>query len=211
MVMIRRAHPQTLVSVLTALMLAVLTPSVEAQVTGAPDTFKVTVTKVEMLTAGGSWVEIFSGSAELDLVGAGTFPGIANIDLPAGTYTGLRVTINNSLKVTGSLVSGATRYVTSTDACAATGNAAGCALISSAGVVAPGSEFAFSNPAWGALGASTLLDEITFSTPLTVTEETDYQPTLTFSVAGTLSLTDQGGGGAGPFTFGLSAPTVSVN
>jgi len=190
-------------------MLVALASSVQAQVTGAPATLKVTVTKVEMFNSA-NWVEIFSGSAELDLVAAGTSPGISDLSLSAGTYTKVRVTINNSMKVTGSLVFTGTRYVTSTNACAATGNAAGCALISSAGTVAPGSEFAFSNPAWGALGASTVLPEITLGGPLIVTSETTYQPTMTFGVATALSLTDQGGG-AGPYTFGLSAPTVSFD
>lgn len=210
--MISRAHHRTLGRVLTGLMFVVLASSAQAQLpapsaTGAPTSFTVTVTKVELLR-GTTYVEIFNGASELDLVTAGTFPDVANLALPPGTYTAARVTILNSLRVTGSLVSGATRYVTSTDGCVASGNAAGCTDLSAAGTTAPGAEFVFRNPAWGTLGESTTLSAFTLATPVTVTTATDYQPTLTFSVAGTLQLYNLGAGG---FVFGITAPTVSFN
>ena len=146
--------------------------------TGKPTVLKVTVTKVELWN-GSAWVTLFSGSAQLDLVGTGTFPGISNLDLPGGTYSKIRVTFSNSFTLAGSLVHlAATFYTTATtindDA----------AIV--AGIISPALESTIKIPNWGNLGDPVV--QTYDITPFTVTNETDYQPTLKFNVDNSLEL-----------------------
>jgi len=165
--------------------------------------FKVTVTKIRMGNSGASWVTIFSGTAELDLVNVGTFPGISNISLPTGTYNQIEVTFKNSLPVEGTLTYSETDYYTTT---AAFGGASNVASDPSND---PGSQtvFTFRISDWGALDADVVKEfDIT---PITVDYTTDYQPTLRFTISNKFLLT----GTAGTFStyyFELSPPTVSI-
>ncbi len=164
--------------------------------------FKVTVTKIRMYN-GTSWVTIFSGTAELDLVNGGTFPGISNISLPAGTYNQIEVTFRNSLPVTGTLTYSGTAYYTT----AATFG--GASNVASDPSNDPGSQtvFTFRISDWGALDVDVTQ---TFDiTPITVDTSTDYQPTLRFTISKTFLLKGTAGAGA-TYYFELSAPTVSI-
>ena len=69
---------------------------------GTASSFKSSLKNVEMFN-GTSWVSLFTGAAQLDMVPGGTFPGISNHSLPAGTYSQIRVTFYNSFPVTGTL------------------------------------------------------------------------------------------------------------
>lgn len=167
-----------------------------------PSLFKSSVTKVEMFN-GTSWVTIFSGTAQLDTVAGGTFPGISDLSLPAGTYSQVRVTFNNSFPVSGTLSYSGTAYYTT----AATFG--GQTNLASTPTTVAGSmaEFTFYNPAWGALNADVTQP---FSiTPITVGPTTDYQPTLRFTINDKLVLNGTDGAPA-TYYFSLSAPTVSI-
>jgi hypothetical protein len=204
--MILASKPKIFPAILSFLVTMVLTSGVYAApavpvATGKPSTLKVTVTKVELFN-GTSYVQVFSGSAELDLVTAGTFPGIADLTLPAGTYSQLRVTILNAFKATGHLDNlGTTYYVTSAVDPADLGGS-----LRTATAVAPGSEATVSNPLWGAAGAPYVLPDFAIG-PLVVTPATDYQPTLKFSVDNSLELYQVG---LAAFAFTLAAPTVTI-
>lgn len=171
------------------------------RVAGKPTAFKVTVTKVELFN-GTSFITVFSGSAQLDLVaaaGAAAFPGIANLTLPAGTYTQVRLTFANSFAMQGSLTYLSTPYyVTST-----TINANAAATAST--VAASAGEATIANPAWGALGAP-VTETITVA-PIVVGPTTDYQPTVKFDVTSALVLWEA----PGPtFFFTLAPITVTL-
>ena len=179
-------------TVLCGLVVVLLTSPLFAQTptqraVGKPTAFKVTVTKVEAYN-GTSFVSLFTGSAQLDLVtagGAASFPGIANLTIPAGTYSQIRITFANQFGIQGSLpYLGVTWYTTSTTTeLGAVSN--GSSDAASAG------EAALLNPAWGVLGAP-VTQTIAIS-PITVTAATDYQPTLKFDVSTSLALWEVGG------------------
>jgi hypothetical protein len=156
---------------------------------GKPTVFKVTVTKVELYN-GTSYVTLFAGSAQLDLVaaaGASAFPGISNLKLPAGTYSQIRVTFANSFGVGGSLIDGETRWYCTSTAVPDTGGAAaqGSADSTLAG------EASLLNPDWGVLGASVV--QVINIPSITVTSATDYQPTIKFDVTNSLVLWEVAG------------------
>ena len=165
--------------------------------TGKPSVLRVTVTKVELWN-GSAWVTIFSGSSQLDLVGTGTFPGISDLDLPDGTYSRLRVTFTNSFPVSGSLAhSGTTYYTTATTI----NSDAGLVATTTIGLWAEG---IIKNPNWGNLG-DPVVQEYDIA-PFTVTNATNYQPTLKFSVDNSLELYQIGA----TYYFILNNPTVSI-
>lgn len=171
---------------------------------GTPSSYKVTVTKVEVWH-GTSWVTIFSGTAQLDMVAGGTFPEISNINLPAGTYSQVRVTFRNSFPVAGTVSYSGTAYYTTATAFFGQSNVAS----SPTTVAGSMAEFTFYNPdpAWGGLNADVTQ---TFSiTPITVGPTTDYQPTLRFTISNTLLLKGTAGN---PFSyfFSLDPPTGSL-
>jgi len=180
---------------------------------GTPSSYKVTVTKVEMYYKGAprvpmynrvSWVTIFSGIAQLDIVAGGTFPGISDLSLPAaGSYSQVRITFNNSFRVEGTLSYCGTAYYTTATTFGGQTN-----LASSPTTVAGSmAEFTFYNPAWGALNADVTQ---TFSiTPITVGPTTDYQPTLRFTISNSLLLKGTAGN-ASSYFFSLDAPTLSL-
>ena len=170
--------------------------------TGTPSSHKATVTDVEMWN-GSSWVTIFSGTAQLDLVNGGTFPGISDLSLPSGTYDRIRVTFNNAFPVAGTLSYGGISYYTTGAALFGLTNLA-CAPTTVAGDIA---EFTFRNPAWGVLNADVTQ---TFAiAPITVGPATDYQPTLRFTINDTLLLKGSAGDPSS-YYFSLDAPTVSI-
>jgi hypothetical protein len=151
---------------------------------GAPSTFKVTATKVEVYN-GTAWIQLFSGSSQLELVGGlGSFPSISNLTFPPATYSQLRVTFLNSITFTGELdYSGTTYYTTSTTINDDTG--------SDASTTGPAQECTVRNSSWGELGAEVVR---TWDIgPITVTSSTDYQPILTFDVHAALILFPIGG------------------
>ena len=166
---------------------------------GNPSSCKATVTKVEMHD-GTSWVTLFSGTAQLDMVAGGTFPGIDNLILPGGTYSQIRVTFKNSFPVSGTLSYGGTTYYTTATTFEGQTN-----LRSTATTVAGSmAEFTFRIEDWGALDAdATQTNDIT---PVTVDSSTDYQLTLRFTISDKLML--EGTGGTYYFTF--AEPTVSI-
>lgn len=191
-------------AVLAALMVIVALPvTTWAQTqlaTGKPAVFKVTVTKVE-LHNGTSFVTIFSGSSQLDLVAAAgdsAFPGISTLALPAGTYSQIRVTFSNSFVMRGSLSSaGTTYYTTATTLNSGTASQA----TTTAGAIA---DATIHNPDWGAVGAA--VDQTLAITPVTISAGAAYAPTLKFTVTNSLVLSTAGG----VFFFTLSGVTVSI-
>lgn len=177
--------------VVCALVATSLAPAVIAQTqraTGKPTVFKVTVTKVELFN-GTSFVTVFTGSAQLDLVAAGTgtaFPGVAGLTLPAGTYTQVKVTFANQFGVRGALAFGGVTWHATSTAVPGTSNAA--AQASSDPTQA--GEATLLNPDWGVLGA-TVTQTITVPA-ITVGPATHYQPTVKFDVSNSLALWEQG-------------------
>lgn len=170
--------------------------------TGTPSLFKSSVTKVEMFN-GTSWVTIFFGTAPLDMLAGGTFPGISDLSLAAGTYSQIRITFNNSFPVAGTLSYDGTPYYTTATTFGGQTNLASTPTT----VAGSMAEFTFYNPAWGALNADVTQ---TFSiTPITVGPLTDYQPTLRFTISDKLVLNGTSGTPA-TYYFSLSAPTGSI-
>jgi len=171
--------------------------------TGNPSSYKVTVTKVELWN-GTSWVEVFSGTAQLDIVkNPGAFPGINNVDLPFGTYSKVRVTFNNSFPVTCMTNYGGTNYYTTATTFGGQTNIASTPT-TTAGSAA---EFIFRNPAWKALNAD-VMQEFDI-TPITVGGATDYQPTLRFTITTTAVLMGAAGSPTS-YYLTLGAPTASL-
>jgi hypothetical protein len=169
--------------------------------TGTPSSDKVAVTKVEMYN--GAWVTVFSGTAQLDVKAGGTFPGISDLSLPAGTYSQVRVTFNNSFPVAGTLSYGGQDYYTTAAAVSGQPNLASKPTTVAGSMAA----FTFYIQAWGALDADVTQ---TFSiTPVTVGPTTDYQPTLRFTISDNLQLKGTTGTPS-TYYFSLSAPTVSL-
>jgi len=170
--------------------------------TTTPTSYDCSVVKVEMHN-GTSWVTIFSGTTELDVVPGGTFPGISDVSLPAGTYSQIRVTFTNSFPVKGSRSYGGDTYYTTATPFGGQTNLASTPTTDSGSEA----EFTFYNPAWGALNADVTQ---TFSiTPITVGPLTDYQPTLRFTISDTLLLNGTAGASV-TYYFSLSAPTGSI-
>jgi trimeric autotransporter adhesin len=165
--------------------------------------FKVTVTEIKM-DNGTSWVTLFSGTAQLDLVNGGTFPGISDVSLPAGTYSQIKVTFRNSLPVTGQMAYGGTTYYTT----AATFG--GASNVASDPATASGSQtvFTFKIDDWGALNAD-VVKTFDITPAITVDAETDYQPTLRFSISTTFLLKGTAGTGS-TYYLTVSEPTVSL-
>jgi len=190
--------------VLAALgLVAALPMSASAQTqlaTGKPTVFKVTVTKVELYN-GTSFVTVFSGSSQLDLVAAagGTaFPGISTLTLPAGTYSQFRVTFSNSFTMQGSLASGGTTYYTT----ATTINSSAASVAStSAGALA---QATIANPSWGALG-DPVTNTVAISS-VTIAAGTAYAPTLKFDISTSLVLNTL----SGVFYFTLAPITITL-
>jgi len=182
----------------------VLTALVLPLATGTPSSYKVTVTKVEMWN-GTSWVPIFSGTAQLDMVAGGTFLGISDLSLPAGTYSQVKVIFRNAFLVAGTLSYPGTPYYTTATTFGGQTN-----LASTPTTVAGNmAEFTFYNPdpAWGGLNAGVTQ---TFAiTPITVGPTTDYQPTLRFTISNTLLLKGTAGNPSSYF-FSLNPPTGSL-
>jgi hypothetical protein len=160
------------------------------------------VTKVEMFN-GTSWVTIFSGTAELDTVAGGTFPGISDLSLPEGTYTQIRVTFNNSFPVSGTLSYSETAYYTTATTFGGQTNLASTPTT----VAGSMAEFTFRIGDWGALDAD--VTQTYPITPITVGPATDYQPTLRFTISDKLVLNGTAGTPA-TYYFSLSEPTVSI-
>lgn len=167
-----------------------------------PSFFESSVKKVEIFD-GASWVTIFSGISQLDTVSGGTFPGISDLSLAAGTYSQIRVTFNNAFPVTGSRSYGGTTYYTTAATFDGKTNLASIPTT----VAANMAEFTFYNPAWGALNAD--VTQIFSITPITVGPGTDFQPTLRFNIKDKLVLNGTDGVPA-TYYFSLSAPTVSI-
>ena len=190
--------------VLTALLASAALPSTtwaQTQLaTGKPTVFKVTVTKVELYN-GTSFVTIFSGSSQLDLVtaaGEAAFPGISTLSLPTGTYSQIRVTFSNSFVMRGSLASAGTTYYTT--ATTLNGGTASQASTSAAAIA----DATIINPDWGAAGVGVV--QTIAITPVTISAGGSYAPTLKFTVTNSLVLSTAGG----IFFFTLAGVTVSI-
>jgi len=170
---------------------------------GTPTSFKVTVTKVEMHN-GTSYVEIWSGTSEIDLSTGGTFDGIDNITLPAGTYSLIRITIKNAFPVKGDLTDGGVHYYTT--AATTPGETIGQVSLGTniAGAVA---YYTFYNPVWGALNASVTLPEQTINPSVVVVAGVSWIPTLRFTLTNKLTCTQTG---ADSSNFNISAPDVTI-
>jgi hypothetical protein len=171
-------------------------------VTGSPGSYKVTVTKVEMFNAT-DWVTIFSGTAQLDMAAGGTFPGIRDLQLPNGVYSQVRVTFRNAFPVSGTITYGGTAYYTTATAFFGQANLASTPTTVAGSMVA----FTFRNPAWGALNAD--VTQTYAISPIIVRPDTDYQPTLRFTISNTLLLRGTAGN-ASSYFFSLNAPTVTL-
>jgi hypothetical protein len=169
--------------------------------TGKPTVFKVTVTKVELYN-GTSFVTIFTGSSQLDLVAAAAgaaFPGISSVSLPAGTYSQMRVTFLNNFTIKGSLASGGVTYYTT--ATTINSNAASMASVTATDLA----EASIANPDWGAL-SDPVVNTNSIPSPVTITTGTAYAPTLKFDISTALVLNSQ----LGAFYFTLQQITISL-
>lgn len=154
--------------------------------TGKPSVFKVTVTKVELYN-GTSYVTIFSGTSNLDLVaaaGATAFPGISNLTLPAATYSKIRVTFLNGIGVQGSLSAGGVPYYMTSTVIASGGG-------SIASPTGPSAEVTLLAPDYGALN-DPVTQEFSIAS-ITVNASTNYQPTLKFNITTGLALWNDSG------------------
>jgi hypothetical protein len=171
--------------------------------TGNPSSYKLTVTKIDMWN-GAVWVTVFSGATQLDMVTGGTFPGINNLNLPAGTYSQVKVTFKNSFPVSGTVSNPPTSYYTTATPFFGQKNLA-CSPTTIPGSMA---EFIFYNPTWGALGVNAPPQTYAI-TPITVGITTDFQPTLRFTISNTLRLKGTAGNPSSYF-FSLDAPTGSL-
>ena len=171
--------------------------------TGNPISYKVTVTKVEMHNEDSAWVTIFSGTAQLDMEAGGTFPGISDLDLPAGTYDHIRITFKNSFPVTGTLSNGGTAYYTTATTFEGQTNLDSTST-PTAGDMA---EFTFYEPAWGALNADVMQ---TYSITPFFVGRTDYLPTLRFTVSTTFNLNESAVVRPDPEYFTLGVPPVNL-
>ena len=170
--------------------------------TTTPTSYDCSVTKVEMHN-GTSWITIFTGTAALDVVPGGTFPGVSDKTLPAGTYSQIRVTFTNAFPLQGSRSYGGTTYYTTAATFGGQINLASTPT-TTAGAIA---EFTFRIEAWGAI--NTEMPQTFAITPITVGPLTDYQPTLRFTISDKLEL--KGTDGTTPtYYFSLSAPTVTI-
>ena len=167
-----------------------------------PSSYDCTVTKVKMFN-GTTWITIFSGTAPLDVVPGGTFLGISDLSLPAGTYSQIKVTFTNSFPLKGSRSYGGDTYYTTATTFGVRTNLASTPTTAAGSMAA----FTFRIEAWGAIN-----DEVTqtFSiTPVTVGPLTDYQPTLRVTISDKLVLKGTAGSSS-TYYFALSAPTVSI-
>ena len=170
--------------------------------TTTPISFDCSVTKVEMHN-GTDWVTIFTGTAALDVVPGGTFPGVSDLSLPAGTYSQIRVTFTNAFPLQGSQSYGGTTYYTTAATFGGQTNLASTPT-QTAGELA---EFTFRIEAWGAI--NTEVPQTFAITPVTVNLSTDYQPTVRVTISDKLLLKGTDGTPLS-YYFALSAPTVSI-
>ena len=170
--------------------------------TTTPTSYDCSVKKVEMYN-GSTWVTIFSGTAALDVVLGGTFPGVSDLPLPAGTYSQIRVTLTNSFPLKGSRSYGGTTYYTTATTFGGQTNLASTPTTDSGSEA----EFTFRIEAWGAI--NTEMPQTFTITYITVGPLTDYQPTVRVTISDKLELkgTD---GSPSTYYFALSAPTVSI-
>jgi hypothetical protein len=182
--------------------LATTTLATSSSVAASFKNFKVTVTKIEM-NNGTGWAEIFSGASELDLVNPGTFPGVSNVVLPFGTYSRMRVTFENSLPITGTLTYNGTAYYTTSATYGGASNAADNPSTDAGDQTV----YTFRIEEWGALNADVV--RVFDIGPITVDAETDYQPTLRFTISKTF-LFKGSAGVSSTYYFTLSTPTVSL-
>jgi hypothetical protein len=176
--------------------------SVPTLATTTPTTYDCSVTKVEMHN-GTSWVTIFTGTAPLDLVAGGTFPGVVGVALPAGTYSQIRVTFTNSFPLEGSRSDGVNDYYTTGTTYGGQTNLCSTATADPAS----SAEFTFRIEDWGAI--NTPVAQTFAITPVTIGPSTGYQPTLRFTISDKLELKGTAGKPSTYF-FVLSAPTVSI-
>jgi hypothetical protein len=169
---------------------------------GKASSFIVTVSSIEMFN-GSAWVSLFAGTAQLDLIAGGTFPGVADLNLPEGTYTKLRITFRNAFSTSGTLRYDGTRYYTTAATFGGQTNLASVPTTVQGSMAA----YTFRMAAWGALNAN-VVKEFNI-TSITVTEETDYQPTLRFTLSNRLRLMGVSGS-PGTYYFEHAEPGVSV-
>jgi len=170
--------------------------------TGKAASFKVTVTGIEMFN-GSTWVSLFSGAAQLDIVTGGIFPGVTGLALGQGTYTKIRVTFKNSFPATGTLSYGGTAYYTTAATFGGQTNLASTPTTVSGSMAA----YTFRMAGWGALNANVVREfDIT---PITVSDKTDYQPTLRFTISNRFRLMGVSGS-PGTYYFEHAGPNVSI-
>ncbi len=166
--------------------------------TEKPDILKVTVTKVELWN-GSAWVTIFSGSAQLDMVGAGTFPGINELDISSGTYSKLRVTFLNSFTLKGALTYNSTNYFTTATTIS---DDAACVATTTQGLWTEGT---IKNPDWGNLGDPVV--QTYDINPFSINDSNDnVYRTLIFSIDNSLEFHETGG----TYYFILNNMTVNI-
>jgi len=176
--------------------------STQTLATGKASSFKATVTRIEMFN-GNQWVEIFSGAAQLDMVTGGVFPGVANLVLPQGTYSKIRITFKNSFSTTGTLSYSGTPYYTTAATFRGQTNLASVPTTVSGSMAA----YIFRMAGWGALDANAV--QQSNITPITVSLETNYQPILRFTLSNTFHLMGIAGDPS-TYYFSHSTPGVSV-
>jgi len=170
--------------------------------TTTPLSYDSSVKTVEMYN-GTSWVTLFTGTAPLDVAAGGTFDGISDLSLPAGTYSQIKVTFTNAFPLKGSRSYGDDTYYTTAATFGGQTNLASTPTTTDGSMA----EYTFYVAAWGTFGEDVTQ---TFDIPpVTVGPLTDYQPTLRFTISDKLVLKGTAGTSS-TYYFALSAPTVSI-
>lgn len=82
----------------------------------APESFIITVQDINMQKEGGEWIQLWSGSEEVDLTKVSALADVKTfaVNIPAGKYQQFKLTISNKYKVKGSVAVGGTTYYTKT-------------------------------------------------------------------------------------------------
>ena len=127
----------------------------------------------------------------------GTFQGVNDLNLAAGKYSKIRVTLNTTIPVLGMATYGVDPYYTTATPFMGLANQASKPTTDESDKAA----FTFTNPA----GATYTFD---INPAITVNANTDYQPTLRFTISNTVLLKGTAGN-PNSYFLTLDAPTVA--
>jgi len=175
---------------------------------GNPTTYKITIQKFEMKTTDDTWVTISELNQEVDIVsvGAGAVAGTLGGGVPAGSYDNFRLTISETIKVTGN---DGVNYTNEDGVAILEGDAATAAGIDT---MTPAT-FTETSETWNNTAAGEMSIQVNLDngdaddfiqiyctadfTPLTVTADSTISMWVDFDTAGTVHHAATGDWGAG--------------